>query len=40
LNGDDAVDDADVQDASAWWRVYYNDSASAAMATVVSGAVF
>jgi hypothetical protein len=40
LNGDDAVDDADVQDASAWRRVYYNNGASAAMATVVSGAVF
>jgi hypothetical protein len=40
LNGDDAVDDADPQEASAWRRVHYNGVASAAMAMVVSEAVF
>jgi hypothetical protein len=40
LNGEDAVDDADLQEASAWRRVHYNGGASAAMAMVVSEAVF
>jgi hypothetical protein len=40
LNGEDAVDDADLQEASAWRRVHHNGGASAAMAMVVSEAVF
>jgi hypothetical protein len=40
LNGDDAVDDVELQDVSAWGRVHCNGDASAAMATMVFGAVF
>jgi hypothetical protein len=40
LNGDNAVDDADLRDASAWRRVHCNGGASSTMEAVVFGFVY